>query len=683
MNTLRISRLAVIVLALLGGVCPYRFAKAEEPAGGKRAHLSLDYFDAYLEFEGEYARRRVKAEDRRPFHRDRRQVNKERGFEERIGLRLGGAVLGPQFLTYQADASFALTQDHFEEDIDFRDDTDSDSGYLLEYDARLSFLPGKIISGTLYGLRQEHRIDRAFQSTLNERRTGFGTNWVFAHDSIPMELSYDYLETDRGGNADQSDDEHFTESRLHFGADWLISEHHKLTLSYEHAETKQDYQGSERAYETTRDLLTLEHQLDLGDERQHELRTLIHWQEESGDFARDLFEIGPQLTLKHSDSLRTIYKYQFNRERYEGLDVETQRADFQLIHQMYTNLTTTLDLFALYEDVEDDINTTQYGASIDWQYNRSNRFGHLHANLALAYDTEEVDGENGSRLVLDESHTFRDPVALTLRNRNVVRAGIVVTDAANRRIFQLGRDYLVALQGNTTRISRLLTGRIDDNTTVLVDYQYRTPTNGSLDTFRVDFSIEQRFKNGVTPYYRLSYRNQEDDESVGFARMADRTDHHRLGVTYEVKRFVLGTEFEVFDDTVDPYDAFHVNGLWHVVQSPVHQLDLSGRLSRFFFEDEMNDRNVTMVDVLLDHRWRLTQHAAAIGRLAYRFEDDSVAGDTHAWDVTAGLEYVMGDLSSELTIEYDRLNLPGSSEEDIGLYVRIRRELPDVLGRSR
>ena len=649
----------------------------------KRDSLTLDFIDAYLEFEGEYNHRRVRTDDRRPFRSDRRQKNKEWGFEERIGLKLGGTLLDPGFVTYRADLSFALTQDHFEEDIGFRDDTDSDSGYLLEYDARLNFFTGKTFSGSVYGVRNENRIARRFQSTLNERRMGFGTNWVFAHDTIPMELSYDYMETDRTGNSDHSDDEHFTENRLHYGLDWLISDHHKFTLSYEHAKTKQDYQGLDRPFETTRDLFILEHALEFGDDYQHELRTLIHWQEESGDFARDLFEIGPQLTLTHNDRLRTMYKYQFNRERYEGLDVETHRGDFQLVHQLYSNLTTTLDVFGLYEDVDDDIDTTQYGASIDWQYNRRNRFGHLYANLALAYDTEDVDGDDGTRLVLDESHTFRDPVALTLRNRNVVSPGIVVTDTSNRRIFQRGTDYLVSHQGNATQISRIRNGRIDDNTTVLIDYQYRTPTDGSLDTIRVDFNIEQRFENGLRPYYRLSYRNQEDDGSVGFARVADRTDHHRLGIDYQTERFALGTEFEIFDDTVDPYDAFHVNGLWHILRLRDHQLDLSGRLSRLFFDGNSNDRNVSMIDVQLDHRWRLTERASTIGRLAYRFEDDSVDGDTHAWDVTCGLEYVVGDLSTEFTFEYDRLDLPGSSEEDFGFYMRIRRELPDLLGRKR
>ena len=659
-----------------------RAQDVQEEEQARRPYLSLDQLDAYLELEADYRYNRVDTDSRRRFERDRSQTNREWGFEERIGLKLSGTILDPGFITFSGDLSFALTQDHYEEYGDFLlTSRDTDNDFLLQYDLRLNFFTGKKLSGTLYGLRQDNRISRRFQPTLDERRTGFGTSWTWADEKLPMELSFDYLNTDRWGNWDKRDDEEYTETRLYYGLRWLIDDHHRFKFSYEHSETEQEFQGRRSQYETTRDLFTIEHELEFGDQFQHSLRTLVHWQEESGDFARDLFEIGPQLTLKHSNSLQTSYKYQFNRERYAGLDIETHRADFQLVHQMYSNLTTTLDVFGLHENVEDDIITTQAGAAVDWQYNRKNRFGHLYANLALAYDTEHVRGDNGERLVLNEAHTFRDPIAIILRNRNAIRASIVLTDTGNRRVYQPGVDYAVFHQDNVTRIARIRTGAIANGDTVLVDYLYKTPADGQLDTVRVDFSLEQRFSWGLTPYYRFSYRNQDDDVSFGFARRADRTDHHRIGTTYEHKRFTLGVEYEIFDDTVEPYDAFHLNGLVHLIQSPDHSLDASTRFSRLFFEGGLDDRNVTMIDVELDHRWRLSESLSTVERFAYRFEDCSIEGITHAWDAAVGFQYVMGDLSGELTFEYDRLGLPDSGDEDFGVYFRLRRDIQDVFAR--
>lgn len=666
--------------AMVGGLSAIAAPTAEgEEAPRAPKYLSLDHLDAYLELKAEFASVKVESPGRRFFQPNRSQKNRDWTIEERLGLKLGGAVLDPGFITFGGDLSFALTQSRFEEHTWSFDRKDDDHETLLMYDLRADFFRGEKISGSVYGLRQDDRINRRFQPTLDQRRTGFGTNWVFSDDRFLMELSYDYLETDRTGNADDRDDEHFTESNLHYGADWIITEHHRFKFSYEHAETKQEYQGSRRPFETTRDLFGIEHELEFGPAYGHSLRTLVQWQEESGDFARDYFRIGPQLTLKHSDALQTSYKYQANREVYEGFDIETHRADFLITHQLYTNLTTTVDVFGLAEDVDDSVSTDQYGASVDWQYNRKNRFGQLFANLALAYDTENTSSDIGPRVVLDEAQTFRDPIAVTLRNRNVIPWTIVVTDAGNRRYYRLGIDYAIIQQKNVTRLIRLPTGLIVDRETVLVDYLYRTPADGQLDSIRVDFNLEQRFSNGWTPYYRFSYRNQEDDGSAETFRRADRTDHHRIGVKYESKRFNVGAELEIFDDTIEPYDAYHLNGLLRVMQTVDHTLNLSTRFSQLFFEGGIDDRDVILIDMELDHRWRLSERWSTIERVAYRYEDDSTDGVTHAWDVTAGFEFLMGDLSGELTFDYDRLALPDSKENDYGVFLRIRRDLPNVL----
>ncbi len=686
-GTFRLPRRSWCILAIasvLAGPQVPLHATAQTKDGhneDRTRDFTLDALEAYLDIEGDFRYSSIESKRTVAPQREVRQRNREWGFEESFGLRLGGSIIDPRFISYRADLSFGLTQDRFEEFGGVLSRTDSDTGTLLRYDMRLNLFQGEKLSGSVYGFRRDDRINRRFQPTLDDLRTRFGTSWTWADKTLPMELSYDFEDSKRRGNRDRSDDEDFTESNLRYGLRWLIDTHHTFKLSYDHTEREQEYQGRRRRFETSRDLFTFEDELAFGGSHRNVLRTLIHWQEETGDFARDLFEIGPQLTLHHSDSLQTLYKYQFNRDRYQALDVETHRADFQLVHQVYSNLTTTFGAFGLYEEIEGDVRTAQYGTSVDWQYNRRNRFGHLYANLALAYDTEDVEGGGGRRLVLDESHVFRDPVDVTLRNRNVVVTAVVLTDPSNRVVFRPAIDYYIYNQGNVTRIARTRTGRIADGDTVLIDYQFNTPADGQLDTVRVDFSLEQRFTNGWTPYYRFSYRNQEDDTSFGFASRADRTDHHRLGANYKSKRYAAGAEYEIFDDTVDPYDAFHINGAVYLLQRADHSLDASTRLSRLFFEGGVDDRNVTLIDVSLDHRWRINDSVSTVERLGYRYEDDSIEGITHGWDASVGVEYVWGQFTSELTMDYDRLDLPGSEEEEFGVYFRIRRDFGDLLAR--
>lgn len=657
---------------------PSQPSPQEDPVSGRRNVFSLDRVDAYLEMEANYYRNRVQTGSRAPFRRGFNQTNQASHFQESLGLELEGSILDPEIMSYGASFSFGLSQDRFKESNRDFSRTDSDSGLLLEYDVRLILFQGRRLSGTVYGLQQNDRIPRQFQPTLQEDRTGFGTSWFFAHDRFPMELTYDYQETDRTGNRDRRDNEHYTENTLRYDVQWIVSQYNRFKLSYDHATSKQEFQGTGTRFITRRDLFTIEHEVSFGEDHRNTLRTLIHWQEESGDFARDLFEFGPQLTVQHTNDLQTLYKYQFNRQRYEGSDIQTQRADFQLIHQKYTNLTTTFAAFGLFEDAENDVNTRQFGTSVDWQYNRKNPLGHFYANLALAYDTEETGSSGGDRIVLDEAATFRDPLPIILRNRDIARFPIIVTDTTGLRLFFEGVDYLVLERRGATMLVRVATGRIANGTTVLVDYRYRTLRQGQIDTLRVDFSAEQRFSNGVAPYYRMSYRNQENDTSSFFAQRADRTDHHRLGLRYEKPRYAAGGEIEIFDDSIDPYNAFHLDGLWHAVQTPSHSIDAAARFSRFLFRGSFDRRNVNILDVEVDHRWHLGENLSTVERLTFRWEDDSADGITRAWDATAGIDYRIGDLTVEATVEYDRLDLPDSTEDDVGIYIRIRRDIPNV-----
>ncbi len=668
------------VLAVASPAVADEQQEAEEKKAEKPKWFTLDRLDAYLELESEFTQSRIKSQAGQRRRHDRAQTDRGWRVEERFGLKAAGTIIDPAAVSYQADLSFALTQAHFHERGPFYNGTDDDSGNLLLYDVRFNFFEGKPLSGTVYAIRRNDHIDRRFQPSLDERQTGFGTSWSYVHDNLSMHLTYDYLQTDRTDNDDYFDNEHYVDSTLDYSLTYAFSEHHTLDFSYDHAEMHQNYQGLNQGFTTRRDLFTLDDRFEFGPEDKHELWTRVRWQEESGDFARDIFEISPRLSLHHSDNLETIYQYQFSRDKYEAFDVDTHRADFQLVHQLYTNLTTTVDVFGLYEDVEDDVKTTQYGGVVDWQYNRKNPYGQFYADLSLGYDTEKVRGDNGFRLVLNESGTFRDPLQIVLRNRNVRLGSIVVTDATNRRIYLTGRDYVIVRTGDVTQLYRVPGGSIADGETVLIDYEYATPAGGQIDTMRVDFSLEQRFDNGLTPYYRLTYRNQEaDNGALGFARIAERQDHHRIGVSYEKERYSLRAEFEVYDDTIEPYNAYHLDGLYRFIKSTAHSLDGSIRFSRFFFDDEFDRRNVNWVDVQVDHRWRLRDDLSTFERLGYRWEDDSLRGITNAWDFTAGIDYVLGDLTAQLAFEYDRLDLPESTDDDYGLYLRLRREFPDVL----
>ena len=61
------------------------------------------------------------------------------------------------------------------------------------------------------------------------------------------------------------------------------------------------------------------------------------------------------------------------------------------------------------------------------------------------------------------------------------------------------------------------------------------------------------------------------------------------------------------------------------------------------------------------------------GDVRYRID-----GDTNALDLATGLRYALGDLSVDLTVEYDLLDLPRSKEDGFGVWLTVRRDFPSL-----
>jgi hypothetical protein len=211
-----------------------------------------------------------------------------------------------------------------------------------------------------------------------------------------------------------------------------------------------------------------------------------------------------------------------------------------------------------------------------------------------------------------------------------------------------------------------------------MDYAYQTPSDGNIDTTRIDFQIEQAFDSGLTPYYRFSFRDQDVDRSTGFDFIEDRTDHHRLGVTYTKSNRSLSGEYEIFDDAIDPYDAFHFTGSLQAIRTERRLLNVRGGFSQYFFEGERDNREVSEVNLGAHHEYRIDERWTTSLDSTYRWEDDSIRGTTNALDIEGTLAYHRGDLMVELTLEYDLLRIAGSKESGFAAWLNFRRDIEDV-----
>lgn len=650
---------------------------AEMPSRMAEKPFRLDFNDLYLGLESEYEYRRVSTHV--PRTKDTHQENQDLRFMELMGLSLDGHAVDPSLLSYTADLEFGLRQIWYQEEYTNDEYADWDSGCLTRYDISLDVLRDKPISFNVYARRHDDRLPRRFLPSLREQRNEAGASMLAVYGQMTTELRLDWYEIDRTGNRFVSDNEHLDMTRLQLDHRWDIAEDHKLRLFYDHERTENTYQGSLYDFENQRDELRLEHELAFGEDKQHRLDTYLRYNEEKGDFARDEIEFVPRLTLKHSDKFQTVYRYGWYRYEQSAMRVDQHKFDVSGLYTPNKEWRLSVDGFGLYERVDEDVQTLEYGGSVDAAWHKDTDHGELSMNAAFGYRRADTRGGANDRWVRNEAQVMVDDKPVILLEHRIRPESIVAHNFARTQYYVPGVDYVIIPVGDRMRVRRVRNGRINEGDVVYFDYRYATPTHSTVDAWRTDFLIEHQFDFGLRPYYAYEGRCEEVDTARQVWRYRDNTHRHRLGARFEKPRWHVGAEYELYDDTVLPYQAAHMTGTWNMLREPDHSLDLNGELSRYWYDDEFDQRKVWWLDVNVTDRVQLNRFFSLTGKAAYRWEDDSHEGTTNGLDLECGVQYVRGYLTVEFVVEYDLLDIEDDREDGFGAFLNVRRNLSHLL----
>lgn len=657
---------------------PSEAADTDESASRIRPGvLHLTTTEMFLDLEASYDRRRVRSAGGRLF--DTVQRNRDTRFNEALTFKLNGDVVDPNLIRWDAGFSIGLAQEDWREQTRYFERSDNNTGLLLDYNISLDLLPTKPVSGSVYARRERDRIPRRFLSSLLEERSEAGAS-VFARlGSWTSEIGVDWSDVDRTGNRNREDDEHLATTRFYIDNRWEISDKQHLRIAYDHERTESDYQGSEFQFNTTRDQLRVEHDLDFGSGNRHRLDTYFRWNNEQGDIPRDETEFVPRLTLKHSDAFQTVYRYSYYRLEQDAIELSRHKGDFEAIFRPNDRWRISADAYALREWVEDDVETREFGAGVDASYRRPTAWGEFSANASLTADDVRTLGSAGDRLVRGETHVLDSSRPTFLHQPDVKRHTLRAYSVDRTRLFVEGRDYVVLRVGRLTSVYRLFTGRIADGDAVVFDYRYRIPAGAVVDTYRTDLRLEHEFKFGLTPYYAFEDRRQNADRSRGVPVFADDTERHRLGLRYTRPTWSVNGEFENFDDSVEPYRAFRLDAQATLMRTVVHSMDAAINLSHYDFTGDFDSHRVRWIDISLTNNLQFDSYWSASLKSAYRWEDNSRNGETDGVDLECGVHYQRGRLGMDLTAEYNLLKIREDRDEGFGVWLHIRRDLSHLL----
>ncbi len=667
------------------------------PPPRRKDILHLDYLDADTELGTRYdwvhARFPVQNAYSQPTHQN--QTARLWQIDETLGLRLAGDVVDPKWFTYNMALRLGLDQDIAHETSPTDNLGYGHNGWLTEYNFNFGLLQGKPLHFDVYTSREDGRLNRLFLPSLWHEAWRTGVTTFFESDRFPMELTLEQTRDTYSGDIDRYDDEDLKDNILRYGATARFTPDHQLRIDYQRDERHERYPGTHTTFDTTQNVLRLDDRLQFGPQHQHLWENTLEYEEDTGDLPRNHIYLGSRVALQHSQQLTTEYKYEYSRDSYgdttqdtrtfgksQDITFDDNRFDWITSWRPTDWLTGTGDLFAAHDTSDQGLDSNLFGGLARFSGNRDNRYGTLSGTVGYEYDYLDTDFGDNTGTQVNETVTFRNSAPQFLSHSDVQTGTILVTDLNRRELYLLGKDYIFIESGKYTALVRIPFGRIQENQAVRVTYRYRTIRSGRFQTHQFDARIQQDFKSGWTPYYEVLLRRQSIITSDAFFIEPNNVNRQRVGLTYHRKTWLVGGEAEFNDETIDPYNALHFNGSWTVLQRTIDQLAVRAQVSKFWYRN-LEQREPVVFDVGFDYNRSLTNRLSATANVLYRCEHDSVLGNTNGVDAKAGVAYKIGELTISADVEYDMLDISDYGEDGVSLWIKVRRDFPNLLGKQR
>ena len=599
-------------------------------------------------------------------------------FEERVWLETDGYVYHPNLLDFTLGGLFGLIQQEFEQVTGAQARSSSDDGTLVEFDLQAQILKRKKYPATVFARRHRGLTPRPFLPSLETITTAYGFTWRYVSEKTPTSLQFNHSDVRLNpifvtGETEEEGRQENTVLRFETG--YNFSDHNTLSFVYERESVEE--RPFELDYDS--DQATLSHRWEFGADHRHRLDSELYYFDQRGTFDLELARWRETLWLKHSDTLRSEYRFEAidrtQGSRTRDLPPIQERSFYfsgALEHRLYESLTSHFLGFVQRQEFEPGLDIDRLGGQASFTYRKNNPWGALHVNYSLRAERNDHRGNVQLVEIVEEPHTFRDPEPVTLNNPNIDTGSMIIQGEDRVTFFQPGRDYTVRAIGDRVEIERVPTGQIVDGQLVLITYVFRLGGSFSLDTVGQTFGVRQQFDFGLAPYYRLEWQDQNVSPADATGAVPEDITAHIVGVEFRKSSLRLMAEYEDRDSTIDPLTAIRLSASY----AHRFQFGATGSIGARWSNIQHEPPNEREVEWLtLDGRYRhpITSNLTVEGTVLYRLAEDSLSGDDEGVDLSFSLEWLVRKTEVRLTYEFAQFEEDFARNDSSTLYVQVRR----------
>lgn len=428
-------------------------------------------------------------------------------YEEEFSVLTHNYIIHPNFVKLDMGAGFTLTQNEYETITGTNQDKDD----LYSLTLRAGFLGKKPYPSSIYYLRENPATFSGLEDPLQQTNTRYGFDLALRDPVVPFSMKIYSSYIDNSGSSLQRLVNDTTDT-YGFQAWKVYSENYSHRLNFEHND-KFSASGSlalpiAPTLEIT-DLLNYSSEGFFGEQQQIRYQDHINFTRRQGVVTGDELRFTPYLSWKHSDEVRSTYKYEYLDSSQNSLNTRNQGFIGDLYYQY--NKEVKFELEALVEDYQTTVvENKSVGTNARVAYQRPITNGTFNLVTGLDYRENQRNASTTQDNIVGETITLSGLTPVALSREFIISGSIVIQNLARSQTFIENLDYRVIEIGSRSEIQRLGGSSIADPEQVVVDYSYQT--GGS-----VDYSSQTWFYDAGVSFdqFNLYLRHRLNEQKLG------------------------------------------------------------------------------------------------------------------------------------------------------------------------